>query len=502
MNRTQAMVAALATLLSANGAPPSAPARPPAPRRDIVLTGEIGPADHQHYRRIPFDVPAGVSRLELTFEQTGRTDRTVVDIGLEDSSGARGWSGSNKDRIVIGTAAATPSYRPGAIPAGRWQLVLGFPNVRAHAHATFTAKVAFTIGVGAAATFPGGRRDTGDGWYRGDFHMHTAHSDGTCPSASGREVPCPVFRTLEAARARGLDFVVVTDHNTNSQADALMELAPLFDDLLLIPGREVTTFFGHANVLGTSAEIPFAVGGGTRGTITDVASAAHRSGAILSINHPSLPSGEICMGCGWTADTSWRDVDAIEIVNGGTANVAGVEVATQAVRFWEQRLDAGFKLAGIGGSDNHDATERGHWGAVGWPVTVVHAKAATPQGVLSGVLARHVYIDMTPGGRARLEVVGTAGGKPFEAGDEMDAASGPIELTAKAQDVGEPAAFRIAGPLADRATSSPRTDGERLVDRIVVRDAPTPGWLRVDLVSPTGKLLVIGSPVFLVHSRR
>jgi predicted metal-dependent phosphoesterase TrpH len=66
--------------------------------------------------------------------------------------------------------------------------------------------------------------------------MHTAHSDGSCASRKGVRVPCPVFRTLEAAEARGLDFIAITDHNATSQNDALRELAPYFDDLLLIPG--------------------------------------------------------------------------------------------------------------------------------------------------------------------------------------------------------------------------------------------------------------------------
>jgi len=75
------------------------------------------------------------------------------------------------------------------------------------------------------------------GWYRGDLHMHTAHSDGSCKSQSGREAPCPVFKTAEAAAKRGLDFVGISDHNSMSQYDALRELQPFFDRLLFIPAR-------------------------------------------------------------------------------------------------------------------------------------------------------------------------------------------------------------------------------------------------------------------------
>jgi predicted metal-dependent phosphoesterase TrpH len=90
------------------------------------------------------------------------------------------------------------------------------------------------------------------GWYRGDLHMHDAHSDGSCASQSGKRVPCPLFLTVQAALKRGLDFIAITDHNTTSQLDAMRELQPYYDRLLLIPGRELTTFTGHAGLLGTA----------------------------------------------------------------------------------------------------------------------------------------------------------------------------------------------------------------------------------------------------------
>jgi len=65
----------------------------------------------------------------------------------------------------------------------------------------------------------------------------------------GQKVPCPLFLTVEAAVARGLDFIAVTDHSTQSHYDAERELQPYFDDILLLPGREITTYRGHANVL-------------------------------------------------------------------------------------------------------------------------------------------------------------------------------------------------------------------------------------------------------------
>src|SRR5204862_113567 len=46
----------------------------------------------------------------------------------------------------------------------------------------------------------------GPGWYRGDLHLHSVHSDG------GRDLD----ELAAAARVAKLDFIVSTEHNTNS----------------------------------------------------------------------------------------------------------------------------------------------------------------------------------------------------------------------------------------------------------------------------------------------
>ena len=81
-----------------------------------------------------------------------------------------------------------------------------------------------------------------------------------CPSQTGIMVPCPVFFTVDAAARRGLDFIAITDHNATSQYDVMRELQPYFDKVLLIPGREITTFQGHINFLGTTDFLDFRLG--------------------------------------------------------------------------------------------------------------------------------------------------------------------------------------------------------------------------------------------------
>src|SRR6201999_483829 len=240
-------------------------------------------------------------------------------------------------------------------------------------------------------------------------------------------VPCPVFRTLEAAHARGLDFISVTDHNDTAQNEALRELAPYYDDLLLIPGRELTTFWGHANIWGPSAPMDFQLGSPRAPTLATIQDQVEKAGGLISINHPGQPSGEACMGCGWTAkDTDFSRIQAIEAVNGGSLKLPhGAESLISGIPFWEKRLNAGLRITAVGGSDNHDvdidpATGQG----VGFPTTVVHAAALSQPAVLAAIRAGHVFVDVTGSRDKLLEVTASAGGQTAEMGDALAAPAG------------------------------------------------------------------------------
>ena len=303
----QAWSAALLTLLAA-----------PAGAKTLTLSGVLTHADHQTYREVPFRVPAGVTALTVVFAYDGKDQKAVIDLGLRDPDRLRGWSGGNKARFTLTETWATPSYLPGPLRPGVWKLILGVPNLRPGAQARYAA----TITLDHSPVFHGFAEaplKTGPGWYRGDLHLHTGHSDGACAAQSGAKAPCPVFRTLDAAAARGLDFVAVTDHNTTSHFQALADLQPAYDRLLLIPGREVTTFQGHANVLGMTAPLDFQLGGPHAPTFGRILDQAARAQALVVINHPGLPLGEACMGCGWTAKVDFGRIEAVEVINGGVS---------------------------------------------------------------------------------------------------------------------------------------------------------------------------------------
>ena len=481
------LVLALACLLSRAAAAQNAP--------DIVLHSTVRGDQNQSYLELPFDVPPGVERISVTFAYTGKDERTTLDLGIADPQRFRGWSGGNKDSFTVGANDATPSYLPGAVIAGRWKLVIGVPNIRPQSVASLEAKIYFKRSNAGVEGFAGLPLASGARWYRGDLHMHTGHSDGRCASQSGKEVPCPLFITLQAASARGLDFVAVTDHNTTSQFDAMRELQPYFDRLLLVPGREITTFQGHVNVFGVTDFIDFRVGSEAVPRMQALLESAHRAGALVSINHPNLPSGESCMGCGWrpSAPMDMSLVAAIEAVNGGVP-----EGLFSGLSFWEQQLAGGVRVTAVGGSDNHRpelAWEKN--GSVGRPTTAVYAPELSVPAILEAIKAGHVFVDLTGSREDLLEFSASSAGNSRGAGDVLMA---PPEAYVKvAVHVvgcqGSSVAFLLDGRGDPALPAAPLDKNDSTVSLSWSSDGKK-HWLRTEVRSADGKLQLLSNPIY------
>jgi len=471
---------------------------------DVMLTGAMSGTDNETYREVPFEMPDGVVRLTVELSYTGREQKTTIDLGLRDPVRMRGWSGGNKSRFVLEEADATPSYLPGPLPPGTWKLLLGVPNIRKTSTADFTAKIWFDR---ADAAFPGFLNapiNSAPGWYRGDLHMHTAHSDGSCKSHKGLRVPCPVYRTLQAASARHLDFIAVTDHNGTAQNESLRELAVYFDDLLLIPGREVTTFKGHANVFGPTSFLDYQLGSQRAPTIATIVEEVDRAHGLISINHPGAPSGESCMGCRWQVrDVDYSKVDAIEAVNGGTVNNTGSAEGQYAnIPFWEERLNAGVHITAIGGSDNHNAdSPPNEASSVGVPTTVVHATELSQAAVLEGIRKGHVFVDIWGSPAGLLEVDAEAGGQHAEMGDALNApANTRVRLSVHVAGMPPDAVVAWAGDAAKRVSAPAKVatnDGRRVF--FLVADGRK-HWLRADVRGADGRLLILGNPIYFMEA--
>jgi hypothetical protein len=468
---------------------------------DLDLHGTVTYANRQTYIEVPFEVPKDVTRVTIEFSYTGRENHTTIDLGLFDNERFRGWSGGNKSSFTLSATDATPSYLPGPIRPGKWKLILGIPNIRKGVRSEYEAKIHFshTGDRPSVSTFSQAPLRIGPAWYRGDLHMHDAHSDGSCLSQSGKKVPCPLYKTVETAAERGLDFIAISDHNTISQYDDLRELQTYFDHLLLLPAREITTFQGHANVYGPTEFIDFRLTSPYVPNFNKLLDEVQSLHGILSINHPGIPSGEACMGCGWTVpNTDFSRVTAIEIINGGAA-----DGPLSGIPFWQKQLNDGFRLTALGGSDNHDADLTAQtYSAIGHPTTVIYATDLSENAILNAIRAGHVFVDAEGSKDRIIEFTAKAATSTASMGDEIHApASQQIHFTLKMTALaGDHPEIILDGQPTTLLNGSPIQQNEEIKNFSYQSDGNR-HWLRVNIRSQDGTLLIVGNPIYVNFSK-
>lgn len=492
-------------LLAILSMPASAADRAP----DIVLEGTVRAADRATTRDLPFDVPPGTAQVRIVFTFDGRDRGVAINLGVTDPVRFRGWGGGTKYAFTIGDAFASPSFLPGPIPAGRWRLTMSVPAIRAGDTSRWSARIWFAKATDLdAVAFSAQPIRSGAGWYRGDLHSHSGQSDARCRSLAGREAGCPPFLTFQEAAAHGLDFVALTDHNVTSHFIEMGYLQPHFDTLLLMPGRELTTRDGHANLLGYMGFVDTEVGRPGTPSVNAMLAAAHATGGFLTINHPSRPTGEDCLGCGWAPkDTDYANVDAIEVVNGGsTIETPGDREAAiqKQVHYWEALLDRGYRLVGVAGSDNHDAVQYrgnspiGPQAPIGSLATVVRADDLSQGAILRGLKAGRVFVDLDEGRGRVLDIAARRGRAQAVMGGTLPAVRGRID-----------GMVHVAG--AEGGSIDLVVDGRRIAigrDRAVLGPGAADiaftlpagtvrRWFRADVRHADGRLWMIGNPIYI-----
>lgn len=164
-----------------------------------------------------------------------------------------------------------------------------------------------------------------------EFHCHT--------SASKDSLTKPID-LIKTARRKGLDRLVVTDHNSILGAVAAHKLDPQ----LVIVGEEIMTTRGELLAAYVQEEIPAGL------TPQETIKILKEQGAFISVSHPfdRLRKG------GWDEKDLLdiiHQVDAIEIFNARCMNPI---FNVQAQQFAEK-----YNLAGTVGSDAHAAFEVG-----------------------------------------------------------------------------------------------------------------------------------------------
>jgi predicted metal-dependent phosphoesterase TrpH len=358
------------------------------------LTVRLTPADQAKnpYFYVPFEVPAGTTRIDVRMAYPHAED-CVIDLGAFDpratdypsAEGFRGWSGGARDRFFVATDDATPGYIHGPIPGGTWTVILGLYKVPPQG-----AEVSLWIDLGAsprAVTPPPPRTfpvRPGAGWYRGDLHCHTFHSDA-------RGAPEVLHA---AARQAGLDFLAVCDHNTISQRRYFHPHSS--PQLVFVRGVEVTTAVGHANVYGVDEWIDFRMRRPSDAHVLE--GLVHERGGLLSVNHdkPTIP---------W--DYELPAIDCMEVWQSAWMAWNWVSLGR-----YQQRLASGMRISAIGGSDFHQPETLQPEGplVLARPTTVLWMPELSEDNVLAAMQAGRGYVTESPGG-PHLEL--TVDGQPM-----------------------------------------------------------------------------------------
>lgn len=358
-------------------------------------------------RHIPhvFRVPEGYNRMELHFEvepSSGFDLPHMLTLTLFDPHGFRGAGHRDgaSHHVFLDATLATPGYLPGQIPAGQWTVEIDTHRISPGKPVLYRLTIEAVEDVeehrpGDLASHPAKVLssevvcDTA-GWYRGDLHTHSHHSDAERFTVSD---------LIQVARAMGLDFVFLTDHNTTA---GLYELDGVGRGSLLVgEGMELTTFWGHALYLGTRRWVDWRVSPADQGDMARLAAVSHAGDTAFIIAHPQSAGDPACTGCTWRfGDMMPGNARMVEIWNGPWAGDSGNEAA---LALWYDWLNLGLNLVATAGTDVHGVPEGDVDAAVaavadmGRPgFSVVYAEALSQAALLAGLHRGHLYLVSSP----------------------------------------------------------------------------------------------------------
>lgn len=341
----------------------------------------------QPYHYVPFIVPSRCTRIEVSYQFASDGDGPCsVDIGIFDirgtqpvTGGFRGWSGADRRTFYLTRDSATPGYIGGVLPAGTWSVILGLyevplPGVRWWLTIDTESSVDEPHPLPSPAVqMPLDTGEKAPRWVRGDLHSHSEHSDGANTIAE----------IATFAKERKLDFLAITDHNTITHQGVI-------DGgqwpVLLVPGEEVTTYQGHANVWGLREWVDFRVTNDAE--MHRLLKWVEARGRPFSMNHPKtmgppwvLADPGFAIREVWQAPWRWYN--------------------WESVGAWDEQLATGRHIIPVGGSDAHSVPPAPpkHPHNIGDPTTWLRIEGdLTEQAVIDAITAGRTSISDSPEG--------------------------------------------------------------------------------------------------------
>lgn len=313
------------------------------------------------YYAIPFTVPQtpqGLARVTVRYRypQFARGARrlqdikNIVDLGLADANGTfLGWSGSAKESVFVGPYAATNGYRMGEIEPGEWQILVGAYHIP-DGGLTVEYEITFT------------KKEPR--WLTGDLHMHSDASDGALPIAA----------LAQRAKAEGLDFIAVANHNNYSENLTL----PTIPGVTLLPAVEWTHYKGHINLFGAAAPFENSFVANSEADMLALLAHAKEQGALVSVNHPK------CNLCPYL----WESEDCFDMVEVWNGPMRPVNL--RGIAWWHSLLvQKNKRIPLVGGSDFHK--DKGPV-RFGHPVTRVYSESPAAADILAALRGGRSYV--------------------------------------------------------------------------------------------------------------
>ena len=447
-----------------------------------TFTGKLGIGDMQRHIPHRFEVDPGTTRIDVRFDYTphhpGIGPRGhEISLSLFDPETCRGARHNNADQTICLThTTASLGYTPGPISPGSWTVYIDTHRLLPPGEITYTLAVelsAAPVDAAPANVAPAQTAPRNPGWFRGDLHGHSHHSDAKWS----------VRDFAEYARSIGLDFVTLSDHNTVSGISEAKMLAG--DDLLVIGGMELTTFWGHALALGNEKWMDWRVRDGQ--TMRDVAAAHKEQGAIFIIAHPMNVGHPFCSGCLWQyLEMMPGTAELVEVWNSDWSGSSNNELGLQLYYGW---ISAGRKLALTAGSDIHGPFQQQRPG-----YNHVYAEGLTKEAILKAVRQGRNYVSSGPHLRMVAE---TREGETAMMGDVLSARAASLKF--RWWDCPEDSEVRILrkGPSEDcvevLSRISPSTSG---VHEVSVEARGDWDWVTFEVRDKHNDLHAVANPIF------
>lgn len=470
--------------------------------------------DCRTYVEHQFTVPSGIQQLDFHLPKfaprrsEGQKYPNQVNYSVFDPNGKfRGWRYSYEGlRFSIGANAATYGCVPGEIIPGEWTLMINVFRVLPPSTLTLSLEVEL-LEEETLAPLPGYTTQTtslkGAGWYTGDLHSHTFHSDGNWS----------VEHINAFYRRIGLDFLHLSDHNTISGDAHHRSLTD--ENFIGMAGIELTTPWGHAVAVGIDEWVDWGIHN-TKPEFHDLAKALKDKDIFVTVAHPKNIGEPHCGGCRWIYEDEVADVvSGVEIWNGlWSLSESNNEEALQLFYSW---LNMGHRLTATAGTDVHGFPEafqdengetNVHWVD---DVTDAHI-AGVPEGMrMPGVAFNVVWADT-------FSEAGLLAG--LKAGRSYISEGPRLELTGSSAETGGSGNFAMLGgtlPITDSArinlhwTRCDQGDTVRLIvngDVYDILDANESGthrwilsaeranWCTVEIRNSLGHLRAVTNPIY------